>query len=201
MTNNTTAKRKRQTKWLRNQFTEEKKRFGSTILFNACGYLKWSGMIISCWSTHNILYDSFEYTLGHMNQSSKKFGSYFLYAITYHFVLKMPNGVIRSHQSKTNRQYNSKKKNKNMTENDLLDTTQTQKQNIDWAPQSLLKISDDFRYSGMVSNFFSTSGTRGVTVKRLKYHVIWRLNGWMNRPWFLHGDLTLRGHFLICIFY
>jgi tRNA A37 N6-isopentenylltransferase MiaA len=26
MTNNTTAKRKRQTKWLKNQFTEEKKR-------------------------------------------------------------------------------------------------------------------------------------------------------------------------------
>ena len=78
-----------------------------------------------------------------------------LYVTHHKKSLKIPKGLIRSHQSNKT-QYNGQK-----TNNDLQHTTQKTK---DWATRTPLKTGDEHIYSGKHCSSCSTSGTRHVII-------------------------------------
>ena len=84
-------------------------------------------------------------------------------------------GVIRSHKSMKNKQYNGQRK---RTNNDLQNTTQKAK---DWVTLTPLKTEGECGSFGKVSRSCSTCDIRHVTVRQHEHHLIWKsrtYQGW-----------------------
>jgi len=85
-------------------------------------------------------------------------------------VLEDTKGVIRNRKPKKDRQHNGQTKKNKRTSNDLQNTTPKTK---DRATRILLKTRDEFRCSGRISGFCSTSDTLRVAVKRYDHGLVY----------------------------
>ena len=79
----------------------------------------------------------------------------------------------RSRKSKEDRQCNGNMKEDKGINNDLQNITHQNKVRVTRTP---LKSGGELRCSGRVSSSSSTCITRGVTIKRYKLHLIWKLS-------------------------